>query len=92
MRHRSGAPATRSRPRPGDPSGDSPAGESGAQVQQEQPATLEDARTLLSEEALRIGNETLTLADAIALLELVRRTSELEALEPRGGGGGPGDR
>ena len=59
---------------------------------EQQPMTLEDARTLLSEEALRIGNETLTLADAIALLELVRRTSELEALEPRGGGGGPGDR
>ena len=79
-------------PSPGDPSGDSPAGESGAQVQQEPPATLEDARALLSEEALRIGNETLTLADAIALLQLVRRASELEALEPRGGGGGPDDR
>ena len=59
---------------------------------EQQPPTLEDARALLSEEALRIGNETLTLADAIALLELVRRASELEALEPRGGGGGPGDR
>ena len=80
-------------PSASDPSGESPAGESGAQVQQEQPSTLEDARALLSEEALRLGNETLTLADAIALLELVRRTSELEALEPRGGGaGGPGDR
>ena len=80
-------------PPPSDPSGDSPAGEAGAQAATQQPTTIEDARTLLSEEALRIGDEALTLEDAIALLELVRRTSELEALEPRGGGaGGPGDR
>ncbi len=60
---------------------------------EQQPMTIEAARALLAEEALRIGNEALTLEDALALLELVRRTSELEALEPRGGGAGtPGDR
>ena len=80
-------------PPPSDPSGDSPAGEAGAQAATQQPSTIEDARALLSEEALRIGDEALTLEDAIALLELVRRASELDALEPRGGGaGGPGDR
>ena len=47
---------------------------------------------MLSEEALRIGNEALTLEDAITLLDLIRRTSALEALEPRGGGRGRGRR
>ena len=61
-------------------------------MEQEQPPTLDEARAQLAEEALRIGDETLTIEDAIALLELVRRTSELEALAPRGAGGGPGDR
>jgi len=61
-------------------------------VEQEQPQTLDDARALLAEEALRIGDEALTIEDAIALLELVRRASELEALAPRGAAGGPGDR
>ena len=81
-------------PPPSDPadSGGSPAGGPGAQVEQEQPPTLDDARALLAEEALRIGDEALTIEDAIALLELVRRTSELEALAPRGVAGGPGDR
>lgn len=79
---------------PSDPadSGGSPAGGPGAQVEQEQPPTLDEARALLAEEALRIGDEALTIDDAIALLELVRRTSELEALAPRGVAGGPGDR
>lgn len=79
---------------PSDPadSGGSPAGGPGAQVEQEQPQTLDDARALLAEEALRIGDEALTIEDAIALLELVRRASELEALAPRGAAGGPGDR
>lgn len=79
---------------PADPadSGGSPAGGPGAQVEQAQPPTLDEARAQLAEEALRIGDETLTIEDAIALLELVRRTSELEALAPRGAGGGPGDR
>ncbi len=79
---------------PSDPadSGGSPAGGPGAQVEQDQPPTLDDARALLAEEALRIGDEALTIEDAIALLELVRRTSELEALAPRGVAGGPGDR
>ena len=80
-------------PSPSDDSGESPAGAPGAQTQPPPPTTLEDARALLSEEALRIGNEALTLEDAIALLDLIRRTSALEALEPRGGGaGGAGDR
>ena len=72
--------------------GGSPPGGPGGQPDPDQPSTLEDARALLSEEALRIGDETLTLEDAIALLELVRLASELEALEPRGGGGGANDR
>ena len=80
-------------PSPSGDSGGSPAGAPGAQTQPPQPSTIEDARALLSEEALRIGNEALTLEDAIALLDLIRRTSALEALEPRGGGaGGAGDR
>lgn len=79
---------------PSDPadSGGSPTGGPGAQVEQEQPQTLDDARALLAEEALRIGDEALTIEDAIALLELVRRASELEALAPRGAAGGPNDR
>ena len=81
---------------PGAPSesaeSSSPAGRPGGQVDPEQPSSLEDARALLAEEALRIGDEALTIEDAIALLELVRRASELEALDPRGGAGGAGDR
>ncbi len=72
-------------------SGGSPAGGPGGEPDPDRPATLDEARTLLADEALRIGDEELTLEDAIALLNLVRLTSELEALQPRGGGG-PGDR
>lgn len=81
-------------PRTSDPndSSNSPTGRPGGQIDPEQPPTLDDARALLAEEALRIGDETLTLEDAIALLELVRRASELEALAPRGGAGGARDR
>ncbi len=86
-----GAPGAR--PPSDDPSdsGGSPAGGAGEQVDPP-PSTIEDARALLSEEALRLGDAPLTIEDAIRLLNLVRRASELEALEPRGGGGGPADR
>ena len=84
-----GAPQS---PSDGGESGGSPSGGPGGQPDPDQPATLEDARAQLLEEALRIGDEALTLEDAIALLELVRLASELEALEPRGGGGGANDR
>ena len=55
-------------------------------------ATLEDAQSRLSEALLELGDEALSLDDAISILDLVRIASELEALEPRPGGGGLADR
>ena len=59
---------------PADP-GD-PGGEPSAQ-------TLEDAQAQLSEALLELGDEVLTLEQALDILDLVRVANSLESLEPR---------
>ena len=76
-------------PLPSNPdSSGSPDAAQGAEDAQQPPATLEDAQSQLSDAVLLLGDEALTLDDAISLLDLVRLTNELEALEPRRGGAG----
>ena len=54
------------------------------------PSTLDEAQAQLSAAVLRLGDEALGLADALALLDLVRTANALDALDPRGNGGGGG--
>ena len=56
----------------GTPSGDQPA----------PPQNLDEARAQLSEALLELGNEALTLEQALDILDLVRIANSLEALEP----------
>ena len=72
---------------PGEP-GDTPSGD------QPGPQNLDEARTQLSEALLELGDEALTLEQALDILDLVRITNSLDALTPpeRGSGGPLPDR
>ena len=83
-------PGDEQQPQPGDPEagGESDQADPTAGDGPMPPTTVEDAQALLSEALLRLGDDALTLEDAISILDLVRVTNELESLEPRTGGAG----
>ncbi len=75
-------------PDPGDQQSDRQAG------QPPEPQNLDEARSRLSEALLELGDAPLTLDQALDILDLVRITNSLEALEPpdRQAGGALPDR
>ena len=78
--------------------GDSPAGgddlDAPRRPEPGPPPTLDDARAQLSDALLQLGDEALTLEQALAILDLVRLANSLESLAPpdRGAGGALPDR
>ena len=69
------------------PDGSGPAGGPAAPGAPRGPSALDEARAQLSAAVLRLGDEALSAADALALLDLVRAANALDALDPRAGGG-----